>query len=157
MTEKLGGTLPVVVQPVNVGDRQARQLLFRDSRETAKINAIHLANGRFGSDTERSNAAVFAEIVMVLLCVEHVLSQFRLSFQETKTAFSCYSRPKTIAPADGAIAAIRALLKIKVGFELHRAAMAATLVGFQHGFAPMCGLGSVALIQGLGVIISDTG
>ena len=60
---------------VNVRDRDARQLFFRYSLEAPQIDPVHLPDGRLGANTKRTDAAVLAEVVLVLPGVEQVLRQ----------------------------------------------------------------------------------
>ena len=75
---------------------------------------------------------MLAEVVLILLRVEQVLSEFCFSRKEPEPAFLCYRWPEAIASAYGAVAAICALLKVEIGFELDRSTVAAALVSFQH-------------------------
>lgn len=74
MGEVLGRCKPIVLT-VNVRDRDARQLFFRYSLEAPQIDSVQLSDGRLGADTKRTDAAVFAEVVLVLPGVEQVLRQ----------------------------------------------------------------------------------
>ena len=132
MVEELGSILPIVVQPVDVCDGQARELLLRDTRKAAEIYPVHFSDGRFSSDAEWSDTTTFAEVVLILLRVKQVLSEFRFSLEKPEATFFCHSRPEAVAPAYGAIAAVCALFKVEIGLERDRSAMAATLVSFQH-------------------------
>ena len=117
MGEVLGRCKPVVV-PVNVGDRDARQIFFRHSLEAPQIDPIHLTGRRLGADAERTDATVLAKVVLVLPGVEQVLCQLRLTRQETKSFRLRDRGPEACSPADRAVAAIGALREIEIGLEL---------------------------------------
>jgi hypothetical protein len=70
--------------------------------------------------------------VLVLPCVEQVLSEHLSAGFEPEMFWRRDSRPKAIPTANRAVAAIGALPEIKVCREANRTAMAATLIGFQH-------------------------
>ncbi len=57
---------------VNVRDRDARELFFRYSLDAPQIDPVHLPDRRLGADTERTDAAALAEVVLVLPGVEQV-------------------------------------------------------------------------------------
>ena len=73
MAENCRCVLPVVIATVNVRDRNSCQFLVREIVEAHHVYSVHLANWRVVPDTESTYAAVLAEIVVVLLGVEHVL------------------------------------------------------------------------------------
>lgn len=75
---------------------------------------------------------MFAEVVMVLLCIEKVLRQIRFASQKAKAALSCHCGPEAGSSADGAVAAICALREVKVRFELNGTAVTTALIGFDH-------------------------
>ena len=73
VAKELRCTLPVVVAAVGVGDGQGGQLFVGDASEAPQVDPVHLSNGRLGSDAKGTNAAMLAEVVLVLLGVEEVL------------------------------------------------------------------------------------
>lgn len=81
MTEELWGTLPLVVETINVGDRYSRQLLIANAFKTHDVDAVHLTDRSFGSNPKRSDPAVLTEVVLILRGVEEVLRQFRFASQ----------------------------------------------------------------------------
>ena len=126
------GRSKTVVATVNVRDGDARQFLLRYIFEAAKVDAVHLPDGRVGSHSERTHATNLAEEVVVLLGVEQILSQLGLSGQKPEPFGLRNSRPEARSAADGAVAPVGALREIELGFELHRTAVATPSVGLQH-------------------------
>lgn len=118
------------MHPINIGDRNLRQLFLRDAFQTADIDPIHFADRRIVADAKRADAADFAEEVLILFGVKQVFGQEFLSSGETKTIFFSHSRPEPVATADRTIATIGALREIKLCFEADGAAVTAALVGF---------------------------
>ena len=74
MREMYWQTKPVV-RAVDISHGNAREIFFRDAAEATDVDAVHLANGRLSSDTERTDATVPAEVVQVLTRVEPVLGE----------------------------------------------------------------------------------
>lgn len=66
---------------------------------------------------------------MVFLRVEQILRQLRLARQQTESFRFRDGRPETIAPANGAIAAIGALCEIQIRLEGDGTAMTTALIG----------------------------
>lgn len=73
VAKELWRRLRIVVTTVDIGDRQSGQYFVRDIRETAQIDAVHLADRRLGSDAKGADPAVLAELVQILPGVEEVL------------------------------------------------------------------------------------
>lgn len=94
---------------VNVRDRDARQFDFRYSFEATKIDAVHLSDGRLRADSECADAAVLAEVVLVLADVEQVLCQLCLTRQKAKAFSLGDGGLEARSTADRTIAAKRAL------------------------------------------------
>lgn len=117
---------------VDIGDRDAGELLFRDALQAPDIDPVDLSDGRVRSDTEGTDAASSAKEVHVLSGIEPVLRKFRLACQQAKVIRRCNRRPEPGSAADGAIAAIRGLGEVKVCLELDCPAMATAVVGLEH-------------------------
>ena len=105
MRDVRGGFKPVV-HTIDIGNGDARQFLFRDADQAAKVDTVHLSDGRLSSDTERPNAANSAEEVKILASVELVLRELGLARQEAETLGRCHCRPEPASAADRAVAAI---------------------------------------------------
>ena len=121
-----------VVHTVDVGHGDARELFLRDALQATDVDAVHLANRRLRSDAEGTDAAVLAEAVQVLACIEAVLGKLSFACQQAKVFRGRYRRPKPRSAADGAVAAIRALREVELGFELDCSAMATAPVRLEH-------------------------
>jgi hypothetical protein len=132
VAKELGDTLPPVVAAIDVSDGNACQLLVRDVVQAPDVDSVHLSDWRFSSDSKGSHAAVLAEVVVVLPGIEKILGQLRFPRQQAKAAFPRNGGPEAGSPADGAVAPIRALRKVEIGFELDCATVTAAMVGFQH-------------------------
>src|SRR5689334_3035299 len=127
-----GSPLPLVVHPVDIGNRDSRQLLFADALEAAEVHAVHRADRRVVADPERPDAADLAEEVLVLLRVEPVLGEHLPARQQAELLRPGHRGPEAVAAADRAIAAVGRLRQVEVGLEAHRAAVATALVRSQH-------------------------
>ena len=127
----------LVVQPVDIGDGDIGELFLGDVFQAADVDAVHLPDGRLGSDTEWSNAASSTEEVKILESIEPVPGELCLAHQKTEVLRSRDRRPKAVSAADRTIAAIRGLSEIEVCFEPDRSAMAASAVCFEHDYAMM--------------------
>src|SRR5436189_2836067 len=103
-----------VVHTVDVGHGDARELFLRDALQATDVDAVHLANRRLRSDAEGTDAAVLAEVVQVLACIEAVLGKLSFACQQAKVFRGRYRRPKPRLAADGAVAAIRALREVEI-------------------------------------------
>ena len=132
MREERRGFLPLVVQPVNVGDWQFGKFFFRDALEAADVDAIHLSDWCLVSDAEGADAAVLTEEMLVLSCVKEVLGQFVLSRQQAEIVGLGSCHPEPGSPADRAVAPVRARRQVEISFEPNRSAMATSAVGLQH-------------------------
>src|SRR5262245_9631735 len=132
VTEKFRGVLPSVIAAVNVRDGNAGQLFVRDAFQASHVDSVHLPDRRLVPDPEGANTAVPAEVMVVLLGVEPILSQLRFSRQEAKALGLRRRRPETRSPADRAVAAESALGEVDVGLEPHRPTVTAATVCFQH-------------------------
>ena len=75
MTEELWGTLPLVVETINIGDGYSRQLLLGNAFKTHDVDAVHLTDRSFGSNPKGSDPTVLTEVVLILPGVEQVLRQ----------------------------------------------------------------------------------
>jgi len=62
--------LPSVVHPIDIGDRNLRQLFLSYSFQATDIDAIHLAHGSVVTDAEWPDTTGFTEEVLILLCIE---------------------------------------------------------------------------------------
>jgi hypothetical protein len=129
---KLGCALPFVMQSVDVSNGDLRKLFVGDIGKASKIDSVHLPDRRFVPDTETTNSTVLAEVVMVLFCVEQILCQLRLAGQQTEAFRFGHGGPEAVAPAYGAITAIRALRKVEVCLEGDGTAMTTTPIRLQH-------------------------
>jgi len=69
--------------------------------------------------------------------MEQVLGKVALSGQEAKASVSCNGWPEACPAADGAVAPIRTLREIEVGFERDGATVATAVVCIQHASVPM--------------------
>jgi hypothetical protein len=116
MGEVLRGFKPIAAT-VHVGDGNTREFLVRDILEAAEVDAVHLANGRLGSDTEGAYAAMFAEEVQVLGRVEQVLCQLGVSGDQTKVLRLGNGWPEASSSAYRAVAPIGGLGEIEIGFD----------------------------------------
>jgi hypothetical protein len=132
MREVLGRSEPIV-DSVDERDRDARELLLRDARQTADIDAVHFSDRSFRSDTEGADATAPTEVVQVLAGVEPVLGELGLSRQQAKVIRRRHGGPESGSAPDRAVAAIRTLGEIEFGLELDRAAMASAAVSSEHG------------------------
>jgi len=121
---------------VNVRDGNPRQLFIGYVFKAPEIDTVHDSDGRLGAHTIRTHATPPAEVVLVLLCVEEVLRQFRLARDQAETFCLRYGWPESGSPTDGAIAPIGALGQIEVGLELDGATVAAAMIGFLHLSSP---------------------
>lgn len=81
---------------------------------------------------QRTPQCLLAEKVMVLPGVEQVLRQFRFARQQAEAFRLGHDRPKAVAPANGAVATIRILGEVQVGFEGNGAAVATASICLQH-------------------------
>jgi hypothetical protein len=79
MRKILWRSLPSVIHAVDVGDWDIRQLLFAYTLQTADVYTIHLSDRSFVSDSKRPDATDLAEEVLILSCIEEVLSEHSLS------------------------------------------------------------------------------
>ena len=122
-----------IVRSVDESDGNAREFLFRGTLQTADVDAVHLADGRFRSDTEGTDAAVPAEVVQVLPRVELVLRKLGFAGQQAKAFLRGHCGPEPGSAAYRAVAAIRILGKVEFGLEPDCSAMATTAVRFEHG------------------------
>ena len=127
--EMRGCVLPFVIHAVDVGDRDPGQVFFSDSLEATNVHTVHLA---FVPDAKSSDATNLAEEMLVLSCIEPVLGQHAVACEEPEVLRFRYRRPEAVAPADGAIAAIRALREVEPRLKPHCAAVTASLIGLQH-------------------------
>jgi hypothetical protein len=100
MTQELWCVLPSVIATVNVRDGNPGQLVVRDVFEAPYVDPVHLANRSFVSDAKGTNTAALAEVVVILLGIEQILSKVRSSRQETEAIGLCHSWPETRSPAD---------------------------------------------------------
>jgi hypothetical protein len=132
VTEEFRGALPFVITTVDIGDGSARELFIRNVLQAAQVNSEHLSDWGFSPDTEGSNTAVLAKVVMVLLGVEPVLSQLGFARQQPEAIGTCHGWPKACSPTDGAVASVGALSQIDVRFKLDGATMATAMVRLQH-------------------------
>src|SRR5580765_2748068 len=96
--------IPALVQAIDIGDRQFRELLLREL-EAAQIHAVHLADRRLIADAEGAYAAAATEVVLVLLAAEEVLSQLAFAGEQAESLRPGDRRPEASAPADRAVAA----------------------------------------------------
>ena len=135
MTRELRLALPIAAA-IDVGDGQAREFCLGDATQATQVDSIHLSDGRLGPNAERTHTTVLAEVVLVLPCVEQVLSELALASGEAKAPFACHSWPEACLTADGTVAAIGTLREVEIGLELDCAAVATALVRLQHAFAP---------------------
>lgn len=75
MSKEFGRVLPSVASAIDVRDRRARQLVVADVVQAAEVNADYFSDGCFSANSEGSNAAVFAKVVLILFAVEQILRQ----------------------------------------------------------------------------------
>jgi hypothetical protein len=132
VAEEFRDALPFVIPTVDVSDGGVRQLFIRNVIQAAQVDSEHLPDWGFSSDTEGSNTAVLAKVMMVLLGVESVLSQLRFARKQSKAIGPCHGWPKACSPADRAVASVGALSEIEVGFEFNSAAVTTAMVRLQH-------------------------
>jgi len=121
-----------IVATVHVRDGNSRQLFVLDVVEAAEVDPVHRADGRLGSYTEGTDAAVPAEVVDVLPRVEHVSSQLGRARQQSKSLGCRDRRPEARSAADRAVATIGFAHEVEVSLERHRSTVAAAAVGLQH-------------------------
>ncbi len=75
MRKVLGSVLPPIVHTVDVRDWNLREILFRNSFQTADVDAVHLSDRRVIADSKWTHTASLAEEVLILLGIEQVLSE----------------------------------------------------------------------------------
>src|SRR3954453_11485845 len=121
--------IPAVVQAIDIGDRQLREL-FVGELEAAEIYAVHLADRRVVADAEGAHAAAAAEVVLVLLAGEEIPDELAFPREQPESLGPRDRRPEAGPSADRAVAAKRGLREIEIGFEQHGAAMAGAAGGF---------------------------
>src|SRR4051812_3018828 len=131
MTRRRRWRIPAVVQAIDVGDRQIRELLVGEL-EAAEIHAVHLADRRVVADAEGAHAAAAAEVMLVLLAGEEIPDDLAFAREQPESLGPRDRRPEPGPSADRAVAAKGGLREIEIGFEPHGAAMARAAVGFQH-------------------------
>jgi hypothetical protein len=131
MREEHRGVLSSIVQAVNVGDchldSSSSVMPSRHPTLTPYIFPIgvslpHRTHGYRNACKE----------VLVLLCVEEVLSHLPFPRQQAKAFRLCNSYPEAVSPADRAVAPIGTCGKIEISLEPHCSTMATTAVKLQH-------------------------
>ena len=125
---------PVVVAPVHIPHRGCGELGRVEIVEHGEIDGhIGAADLRNVAMAESGDAAVAAEAVMRLARAELVVGERPLPFDEPKGLGLDHRAPVAALPADGAVALARAGGEVDIGLEAHLTAMAAAVVGFEHG------------------------
>jgi len=124
--------VPPVVHPVNVGDWHFGKFFFRDTFQAPDVDAIHLSDWGLISNTESTDATVPAKEVLILPCVEEVLSHFVLARQQAETLWLSNRYPEPVSPTDGAVAPVRTSRQIEISLEPNRPAMTTADIGLQH-------------------------
>lgn len=125
-----------VILAVNVRNGDARQFFIGHVVEATQVDAVHDSDGGLGAHAIGTHAAELAEVVLVLLRVEQVLRQFGLSTEQTKAFCPRDRGPEAGSPTDGAVAPIRALRQIEVGFKAHGATVTTATIGSLHSEFP---------------------
>lgn len=94
-----------VVYSIHIGDRNARQFLFRHTFQAADIDAVHFPDRRFIAHSKNPYAAMAAKIMVIFVRRKNVASQFTFAGDNAKTFGQGNRRPKAAARANGTIAA----------------------------------------------------
>src|SRR3970040_345764 len=128
--EERRGLPPPVVQPIDVGDGNLRQLFLRDAFQAAHVDTVHLADRRLVADAEGAHATTPAEEVLILAGIEKVLGELLLTRNQPKALRPGDRDPEAVSPANGAVAPVGALRAVEIRLESHRAAVAAPLLEF---------------------------
>src|SRR6476469_1556072 len=121
-----------VVHSVDARHGDARKLFLRDVLQATDVDTVHLSNGGLRSHAKGTDPALPAEVVQVLARVEPVLGKLGFARQQAKVLWRGHRRPKPRTAAYGAVAAIRVLREVELGFELDGSAMATAAVRLEH-------------------------
>jgi len=128
---------PAVVPPIGEPNRRLQELLGRRIVECAQLDGnVVSADLLDVSAAKRPNAAMPAEQVMPALCSELIVAQIGLARKQAEIIGFDNDAPVSRLRTDRAVALSRASAQIDVRLVAYCAAVATTVVGFLHAFAP---------------------
>lgn len=125
---------PIVVAPVEIGDRPLDDLVDARVIEAHHVDrVVEPARLRDVGPMVGVHAAMPAEQVMHAVRVELVVGELALARDETERLGPDARAPEALLRADRAIALAGAGGEVDVRLEADRAAMAAAVIGLEHG------------------------
>jgi hypothetical protein len=128
--------LEVVVSPVDIGDRQLRQVGIRNLIEATHHDGDKLAAIGPAAARERFDATSPAKLMLDVLRTELVDAERTLSLQQPEVRGIDRDQPCAALAADRAFALDCALAQIGRDVIAHRAAVAAARVDTFHDCSP---------------------